>query len=86
MIDPEIGQKVPHCHIGPAKVTTDQIQHRPYDGETEVTEKDQLGILSLVKGAGWIEVVNAPEIPVPFAFSASLRLAGMEVVSRNVSD
>lgn len=84
MVDPEVRNEVPDEEVGPAEVVAEIDEDGGSDGDAEVAEEDQLGILSLVEGAAGVEVVDAVEKAVLLALAAALALALVVVVAGNV--
>lgn len=86
VIDPEIRHKIPNCKIGPAVFATDQVQRCRSDGQSKIAEKDQIGILRLVKWASRVKVVNTTEKAVLLALATTLGLARVLIVSSDVAE
>jgi hypothetical protein len=56
------------------------------DGETQVTQGNQLRILSLIQRAGGVEMVDTTEVAIALALSAALGLAFVVVVAGDVGE
>ena len=84
MVHPEVRNKVPDKHVGPAIGVSKVVQHRSDSEETQVTEQDEFSILGFIQGAARVEVVDTREPAVGLALATSLRLLLVVVVSRNV--
>lgn len=84
MVDPEVGNKVPDQHVLESKGVAQEDENRDGDGKTQVTQQDELGILGLVEGAGWIEVIDTIQETVLLALATTLLLTLMEVVARDI--
>lgn len=86
MVDPQIGNPVPHQKIEPAKVLSSIIQHRTHDEEAQVAENNEFGILGLVKRTGGVEMVDTAKVAVPLALATSLALRLVVVVAGHVGE
>lgn len=84
MVDPKIGDKVPNKHVVEAVGLGQVEQGGNGDGNSHVTQDNELGILSLKQRAGGVEVVDTPEGAVLLALAAALPLALMEVMTSDV--
>lgn len=84
MVDPEVGDEVPDEEVGPSEVVAEIDESRDGDGEADVAQEDQLGILSFVEGAAWVEVVHAIQEAVLLPLATALGLALVVVVASHV--
>lgn len=86
MVHPEIRHTVPNEEIDPAKVRSNIIEHAAHEEESQVTQNDELSILGLIQRAVGVEVVDASEITIPLALSASLGVVFMVVVAGDIGE
>ncbi len=84
MVDPEVRNEVPHEEVGPAKVVAQIDEDGHGDGDADVAQDNQLGILGLVERAARVEVVDAGEPAVLLALAPALGLALVVVVAGDV--
>lgn len=84
MVDPKIGDKVPDQEVVPAIVGAKIIQNSAGQGDTDVTEHNQMGVLVLKKRSARIEVVDTATITVVLALATALLLSLVVIVASNV--
>jgi hypothetical protein len=84
VVDPEVGKQVPDSQVGEAPVLVDPVESTEGDGETNITQENELGILGLEEWGRWVEVVDTGEVTVLLAISATLWLTLVVVVAGNV--
>lgn len=84
VINPKVGQDVPHKQVRPAKVLANSEENAACDQETQIAEKDQLRIFRFVQWTRGIEVVDTLAKTVLLAFAATFALALVVVVSSHV--
>ena len=86
VVDPEVGEEVPDKKIVEAEVVANPDKTRNSEGDTEVTEQDQVLVTPLVQGARGVEVVDTAEEAVLLSLALALDLALVEVVAGNVGE
>lgn len=86
VINPEIGNEVPHKHVRPSKPLAQSKEDTANDEKTNIGQDDQFGIFLLIQRAGRVEVVDAPSHAVGLAFAPTLALPLMVVVSCHIAD
>lgn len=86
VVHPEIRDTIPHKKVHPAVLGAEQVQNSSGNGETNVTQENELRVFSLVQGARRVEVVDTGEEAVLLALAAALGLALVVVVSSNVAE
>ena len=86
VVHPQIRDEVPHEHVGEAVGAAEHGQDGDGDGQAQVAEEDELGILGLEERAGRAEVVDAGSEAVLHALAAALGLALVVVVARDVAE
>lgn len=84
VVHPEVWNKVPDEHVGPAISVAKVVEDGSGSKETQVAEQDEFAILGLVQRAGRVEVVDAGKPAVLLALATSLGLVLVVVVSGNV--
>ena len=86
VVDPQIGEEVPHRHVRPAESLSEEEEGRGGDGNADVAHHDQPGVAVLIQRAAGVEVVYAAAEAVPLALATTLALALVEVVARHVGE
>ena len=86
MVDPEIGEEVPHKQIGPPPLAADRVQDAANDSQAYITQYNQLGILCLIQRAAGVEMVDTTEDAILLALAATLALTLMLVVASDIGD
>lgn len=86
MVHPEVGDTVPNQKVHPAELGADQVQNASDNGETDVTQDNELSILGLVQRARRVEVVDTAEVAVLLALSTTFRLTFVVVVASDVGE
>lgn len=84
MVHPQVREEVPHEHVGEAIRAAEDGQDGDGDGQTEVAEEDELGVLGLEERAVRAEVVDAGEVPILLPLAAPLGLALVVVMAGHV--
>lgn len=84
MVHPEVRNSIPHQEVEPSIGGTDVIEDGSGDGETQVTQDNQLSILGLVQRAARVEVVDTAEVAVALSLSTALGLALVVIVTGHV--
>lgn len=84
MVHPEIGNKVPDSHVGPAESVTKIGESAGSNDKTDIRENNVLGMLAVEDGAAGIKVVDTATIAVLLALATALTLTLMEVVAGDV--
>ena len=84
MVHPEVWDEVPDSQVGKTVVLSNPNESTDSDSKTDITQDNELGVPSLVKGAGWVEVVNTSPEAILLANSAAFTLTLVVVVSSNV--
>lgn len=74
IVHPQVWQTIPDKKIRPAKVGSDLIKNGACDQKTEIAQKNQLCVLSLIQRTAGIEVVDSTEEAVALPLSASFFL------------
>ena len=86
MIHPDVGDEIPHQHVGGAKLLREQKEHRGRDGEAEIAQEDVLCVLGFVQRASGIEMVDAVAEAILLAPAPSFKLPLVEIVPRRVGE
>jgi hypothetical protein len=81
VVHPEVRGKVPDRHVGETVGFAKHGEDTDSDYKTEITEKDEFGVLGFVKRAFWVEVVDACGKPVNHTLSATFMLTLVVVVA-----
>lgn len=84
VVHPEIRKKIPDGQVSPAELASAKEKHSSGDGETQVAQHDQFGILSLVQWARGVEMVDTAKQTVPLTFATTLWLTFVVVVTGGV--
>jgi hypothetical protein len=86
VVHPQVGGEVPHEHVVEAVGAAEDGEHSDGDGQTDVAEEDELGVLGLEERAGRAEVVDAGEVAILLALATALGLALVVVVAGDVEE
>jgi hypothetical protein len=84
VVNPEIWNEVPNEEVGPSELLDDDCEDADGDGNTNVAQNDELGILGLIQRRAWIEMVDASEVSVFLSLTTTLSLLLMVVMSGNI--
>ena len=49
VVDPKVREKIPNSQVRPSKILADEEKNANGDGETQITQEDQLGVLRLIQ-------------------------------------
>lgn len=86
MVHPEVGDKVPHKHVGPSEAVAEVVQDAAGDEDTNIAHDDTASMLVVINRASGIEVVNTAEKTIALSLTPTLALALMEVVAGDVGE
>ena len=84
VVDPKVGNDVPHSQVRPSKVLANEDKNTDRYSKTEITQENELGVLGLVQWARWVKMVNAASETILFALATAFMLALMVVVASDV--
>lgn len=84
VVDPEIGKEVPDEHVLPAEILAKSEQDGSNNGEAKIAEKNELGILGLVKRRIRVEMIDTATEAILPVLAAAFRLTLVEVVTGDV--
>ena len=84
MIDPQIGNPVPHKHVLPAVGLPENEQDGTHGGQTEIRPYNQMFVLFLIHRTGRLKMVHAATPSIPLALAFTLDLLLMDVVARGI--
>lgn len=85
VVHPEIRDKVPDGHVGPAESVAEVGEGTEGEDEAKVAEEDELGVLVVIQRAAGIEVVNTTAVAVLLALATALTLTLVEVVAGDIA-
>jgi len=85
VVHPEVWQEIPNQEVGPTVVVAKVDEGRDGNSKTNVTEKNQLGILGFVQRAVGVEVIDTSEEAILLSLSTALNLSLMVVVACNIA-
>lgn len=85
VIDPKVWHEVPNKHVAGAKGLGQIDERTDRDGQTQITQHNQFGILGLKERARRVEVVDTTDKSVLLALAPALSLALVEVVASDIS-
>ena len=86
VVHPEIRKTIPDQQVLPPIVGTDKVQNRTHNKKTEITQNNELGVLSLVQRARGVEMVHTTKVTICLALSSALRLVLVVVVTSDVGE
>jgi hypothetical protein len=86
VVNPEIRHSIPHKQVEPAESGSKIIQTSTDKTQSQVTEKNELGILGLVQRAARVKVVDTAKTSVLLALTTTLDLALVVVVASHVGE
>lgn len=86
VVNPKVGNTIPKENVEGSKLLGSGIQRVSHQGNSDVGQNNQLGILGLVQRRGRVEVRNSSKVSVLLSNSTSLLLAVVVVVSGNVGE
>ena len=86
MVHPEVGYKVPDKHVLESVGLAKRYQDSDSNGETEITQENELGVLGFIQRTCWVEVIDTSEIAVNLAPSTTFELTLMVVVSSHIGE
>jgi hypothetical protein len=84
VVDPKVWHKVPNKHVVRAKGLAQVNKRTDRDGQTNVAQHNEFGVLGFKERASRVEVVDTVEETVLLALASTFSLALMEVVASNV--
>lgn len=84
MVNPQIWEEIPDEHVRETEFVGQVDQGADSDGNSNVAQNDQLGILFLVQWTVGVEMVDTTEVSIPLSNAASLLLKLVVVVASNV--
>jgi hypothetical protein len=58
MVHPDVWEEVPNEHVLESVGLAKTEQDGGSDGETEITQENEFGVLGFVQRASWVEVVD----------------------------
>lgn len=61
MVHPEIWEEIPDKHVVESVGFAEKGENSDGNGETNVTQENEFGILGFVQRAGWVEMVDSSE-------------------------
>lgn len=84
VVHPKVRKKIPDEHVLESIGLAESDQDGYGDGNAEITQKNEFGILGFIQRACWVEVVDAGEIAIDLALSTTFDLTLVVVVASNV--
>lgn len=86
VIYPQVWSEIPNSHVGESVSPGEEGENGDGDGKTEITQKNEFGILGFKQRARWVEVVDTSRIAVLLSYSSSLRLLLVMIMTSDIGD
>lgn len=84
MVHPKVRDKIPNGQIGPAKLASQKVQHTHGDGDANIAEEDELGVLGFIQRAAGVKVVDIATQSIVLALTTALSLTLVEIVASDI--
>jgi len=84
VVHPEVRSEVPDGHVGESVGLAKHDENSDGDGNSKIAQQNKFSILSLVKRAAWVEVIDTVCEPVELPFSTTLMLLLVVVVASHI--
>ena len=86
MDNPQVWSEIPNSHVGESIGLAKKSKNGNGNGETEITQKNEFGILGFVERTGWVEVVDTRSISVLLPNTSSLSLLFVMIMTCDVGN